>query len=108
MDLWIDSCHITMARLLIPRTSSLVALLALAQRSQGFAPAINRVSSSTTLKMVRVLVPIGEGSEEIETSMLYCQASWCYFYCCPLCSPLSSLFILKLALPTPSPDSAQK
>jgi hypothetical protein len=60
-----------MARLLTA-THSLVALLALVPRIQAFAPVHRRYYSPSSLLQMskRVLVPIGEGSEEIETTCI--------------------------------------
>jgi hypothetical protein len=61
-----------MARL-ITATNSLFALLALGgpRCAQSFAPIHRLYSPSSALQMSkRVLVPIGEGSEEIETTCI--------------------------------------
>lgn len=51
--------------------SRTLALLALGQSSYAFTPIYRTFSSSTALKMTKsVLVPIGDGSEEIETTCI--------------------------------------
>ena len=60
-----------MARLFLPRSTTIVACLALAHNSQAFTSVVRRSFHSTALKMSkRVLVPIGDGSEEIETTSI--------------------------------------
>ena len=59
-----------MARLLSV-ASSVVTLFALGPRAQAFAPVHRLYSYSSALQMSkRVLVPIGDGSEEIETTCI--------------------------------------
>ena len=56
---------------LVKATNSLVALFTLVPTGQAFAPKVRLYSSSSALKMSkRVLVPIGDGSEEIETTCI--------------------------------------
>jgi hypothetical protein len=62
-----------MARLFSSRSTAVLALISLARNSLSFTPiaALGRRTFSSTLSMSkRVLVPIAEGSEEIETTCI--------------------------------------
>ncbi|GKY97653.1 hypothetical protein MPSEU_000723700 [Mayamaea pseudoterrestris] len=63
-----------MKRLLLPRSRSLIIFLAIARRNQAFSTSINSARRLSTrlfdMPTKQVLVPIADGSEEIETTCL--------------------------------------